>query len=63
MENVSSYFKSFFNFPLFSDNLGTKTETETLPYIPPLPERGSGVHRVVGVLVKNFNNQQHQREY
>ena len=37
---------------IFSDNIGTESESSSLPYIPPHPERGSGVHRIVAVLLK-----------
>ena len=37
----------------FSDNLGSSTEFESFPYFSASPERGSGVHRIVGIIVKN----------
>lgn len=45
-----------------SDNFGTDLEVETHSYIPPLPERGSGVHRIIGVLLNNYPAQQLDRE-
>ena len=45
------------NIKLCRNNYSTSNEIETLPYCPASPERGSGVHRIVGIIVKNPNPQ------
>lgn len=47
----------------FSSNFGTNNECEIIPYSPACPERGTGVHRIVGMLVKNLNANLSERRY
>lgn len=56
------FLKTSFYFFVFSDNLGTESEKESYSFLPPMPERGSGIHRVVAIILKNYNYQPTDRE-
>jgi hypothetical protein len=60
LENVI-FLKLIFNY-FFSDYLGTESEKESYPFLPPIPERGSGIHRVVAMVLKNYNLHPTDRE-
>lgn len=51
------YFKSFKKlFYFYRNNFRSENEVEILPYCPASPERGSGIHRIIGLIIKNPNS-------
>ena len=56
------FLKGFVFYFRISDNLGIESEKESYPFLPPMPERGSGIHRVVAIILKNYNYHPADRE-